>query len=58
MLELHPEVFGKDGKKHVIPPYEEFTAIEQALADAQDLTVLRTAKRKNETRTVSPSIKW
>lgn len=46
MLELHPEIVEKDGKKHVILPYEEFTAIEQALADAQDLTVLRTAKKE------------
>lgn len=36
MIELHPEIVEKDGKKQfVILPYEEFVAIEQALADAE-----------------------
>lgn len=47
MIELHPEIVEKDGKKKfVILPYEEFVAIEEALADAEDLAALRTAKKK------------
>ena len=47
MIELHPEIVEKDGKKEfVILPYEEFVAIEQALADAEDLAALRTAKKE------------
>jgi hypothetical protein len=47
MIELHPEILEKDGKKQfVILPYEEFVAIEQALADAEDLAALRAAKKE------------
>ena len=47
MIELHPEIIEKDGKKRfVILPYEEFTAIQQALADADDLVALRVAKKE------------
>ena len=47
MIELHPEILEKDGEKQfVILPYEEFLAVEQALADAEDLTALRTAKEE------------
>ena len=46
MIELHPEILEKDGKKQfVILPYEEFAAIQEALADADDLAVLRAAKK-------------
>ena len=46
MIELHPEIIVKDGKKQfVVLPYEEFTAIQEALADAEDLSALRIAKR-------------
>jgi hypothetical protein len=46
MIELHPEILEKDGKKQfVILTYEEFAAIEQALADAEDLAALRVAKK-------------
>lgn len=46
MIELHPEKLEKDGKKQfVILTYEEFAAIQQALADADDLAALRTAKK-------------
>lgn len=45
MIELHPEILEKDGKKQfVILTYEEFAAIEEALADAEDLAELRDAK--------------
>ncbi len=47
MIELHPEILEKDGKKQfVILTYEEFEAIEQALADAEDLAALRAAKKE------------
>ncbi len=52
MIELHPEILEKDGKKQfVILPYEEFAAIQvaaiqEALADAEDLAALRTAKQE------------
>jgi hypothetical protein len=46
MIELHPEIVEKDGKKQfVILKYEEFVAIQQALADADDLAALRAAKK-------------
>lgn len=55
MIELHPEIIVKDGKKQfVVLPYEEFTAIQEALADADDLAALRAAKREeHEAPTVS-----
>jgi hypothetical protein len=49
MIELHPEILEKDGKKQfVILPYEEFEAIQQALADANDLVALRIAKTEEQ----------
>ena len=46
MLKLHPEILVKDGQKQfVILPYEEFLAIQERLADADDLLELRKAKR-------------
>jgi hypothetical protein len=46
MIELHPEIIEKDGKKQfVILKYEEFLAIQEALADADDLAALRAAKK-------------
>ena len=47
MIELHPEILEKEGKKHVILPYEEFAAIQEALADADDLATLRIAKKED-----------
>jgi hypothetical protein len=45
MIELHPEIVETDGKKQfVILPYEEFAAIQEALADTDDLAALRVAK--------------
>ena len=47
MIELHPEILEKDGKKQfVILPYEEFAAIQEALSDAEDLAALRAAKKE------------
>ena len=46
MLKLHPEILVKDGQKQfAILPYEEFLAIQERLADADDLLELRKAKR-------------
>jgi PHD/YefM family antitoxin component YafN of YafNO toxin-antitoxin module len=46
MLKLHPEILIKNGKKEfVVLPYEEFLAMQERLADAEDLLELRKAKR-------------
>ena len=46
MLKLHPEILVKNCKKEfVILLYEEFLALQEQLADAQDLMDLRKAKR-------------
>jgi hypothetical protein len=43
--ELHPETLSKDGRKEfAILPYEEFVALQEWLADVEDLLDLRTAK--------------
>ncbi len=45
-LKLHPEILVRDGKKQfAILPYEEFLAVQERLADADDLLELRKAKR-------------
>ena len=49
MIKLHPEIIEKDGKKQfVVLTYEEFLAIEEALADADDLAELRAAKKEEQ----------
>ena len=46
MLKLHPEILRKNGKSEfVVLPYEEFLALQERLADAEDLLDLRQAKR-------------
>ena len=46
MLKLHAEILVKDGKKEfAVLPYEEFLALQERLADAEDLLELRKAKR-------------
>ena len=46
MLTLHPEILVKNGKKQfAVLPYEEFLAVQERLADAEDLLELRRAKR-------------
>lgn len=46
MLKLHPEILVKNGKKQfAVLPYEEFLAVKERLADAEDLLELRKAKR-------------
>ena len=45
MLELHPKILEKNGKKEfAILTYEEFERLTEALADYEDLKDLRTAK--------------
>ncbi len=45
-LKLHPEILVKDGQKQfAVLPYEEFLAIQERLADADDLLELRKAKQ-------------
>ena len=46
MITLHPEILMKNGKREfAVLPYEEFLAIQERLADAEDLLELRKAKR-------------
>ena len=46
MLKLHPEILVKDGKKQfAVLPYDEYVALQERLADAEDLLELRKAKR-------------
>ena len=43
--ELHPEILSKNGRKEfAILPYEEFIALQEWLADVDDLLDLRAAK--------------
>ena len=45
MIELHPEILKKNGKiEFVVLPYEEYQALQELLADYQDLLDLRAAK--------------
>jgi len=55
MLKLHPEILKKNGKKQfVVLPYEEFLALQERLADAEDLMELRKAKRAEGTKRSLP----
>jgi PHD/YefM family antitoxin component YafN of YafNO toxin-antitoxin module len=46
MIELHPEILKKNGKSEfVVLPYEEYEALQELLADYQDLMDLRDAKK-------------
>jgi len=46
MMTLHPEILVRNGKKKfAVLPYEEFLAVQERLADAEDLLELRKAKR-------------
>jgi len=51
MLTLHPEILVKNGKKQfAVLPYEEFVALQERLAEAEDLLELRQAKRQEGKR--------
>jgi hypothetical protein len=53
--ELHPEILTKNGRKEfAILPYEEFVALQEWLADIEDLLDLRHAKEaEHDAPTVS-----
>jgi PHD/YefM family antitoxin component YafN of YafNO toxin-antitoxin module len=58
MLKLHPEILVKNGKKEfVILTYEEFVAMQERLADAEDLMELRKAKRAEGNKKTMPLAK-
>ena len=43
--ELHPEILTKNGRKEfAVLPYEEYIALQEWLADVEDLLDLRAAK--------------
>jgi hypothetical protein len=43
--ELHPEILTKNGRREfAVIPYEEFVALQEWLADVEDLLDLRAAK--------------
>ena len=43
--DLHPEILTKNGRKEfAVLPYEEFVALQEWLADIEDLLDLRAAK--------------
>lgn len=49
MIELHPQILEKDGKKEfVVLPYEEFLRVAEELANYHDLQLLRTAKQEEQ----------
>jgi PHD/YefM family antitoxin component YafN of YafNO toxin-antitoxin module len=55
MLKLHPKILMKNGKKEfVILTYEEFVALQERLSDAEDLMVLRKAKRAEQKKKSIP----
>ena len=46
LMKLHPEILSKNGRKQfVVLPNEDFVAVQERLADADDLLALRKAKR-------------
>ncbi|MEK6324487.1 MAG: type II toxin-antitoxin system prevent-host-death family antitoxin [Acidobacteriota bacterium] len=48
MISLHPEIITKNGKKEfAVLPYEEFIALQELLADLEDLRDLRVAKQES-----------
>ncbi len=49
MIELHPKVLEKNGKNEIVVlPYEEFIALQEILADAEDALDLRAAKQEEQ----------
>ena len=56
MIELHPEILSKNGKREfVVLPYEEFVALQEELEDLEDLRQLDEAVASERS---SPSIPW
>ncbi|MBI3875999.1 MAG: type II toxin-antitoxin system prevent-host-death family antitoxin [Verrucomicrobia bacterium] len=54
MIDLHPEILSKNGKREfVVLPYEEFEALHEELEQLEDLRSLRAAKAED---TSAPSM--
>ena len=55
MVEMHPQIIERDGKKEfAVLPYEEFLQIQEEIEDYEDLKQLRRAKAEDgEAPTVS-----
>ena len=55
MFTLHAEILVKNGKKEfAVLPYEEFLALQERLADAEDLLELRKARRTERSKRSIP----
>ncbi|NJK75435.1 MAG: type II toxin-antitoxin system Phd/YefM family antitoxin [Oscillatoriales cyanobacterium RU_3_3] len=55
MIALHPEFITKNGKKEfAVIPYEEFEALQELIADMEDLMDLREAKEEDADRPSVP----
>jgi len=49
MIELHPQVIEKDGKKEfAVLPYDEFVRVQVELEDYEDLRQLRESKGQDK----------
>ena len=55
MIPLHPEFITKNGKKEfAVIPYEEFEALQELIADIEDLMDLRAAKEEDRNKPSVP----
>jgi hypothetical protein len=55
MIPLHPQFITKNGKKKfAVIPYKEFEALQELMADMEDLIDLRTAKEEDVTQLSLP----
>ena len=55
MIPLHPQFITKNGKKEfTVIPYEEFAALQEFIADMEDLMDLRAAKKEDGDRPSVP----
>lgn len=55
MIPLHPQFVTKNGKKEfAVIPYEEFAALQEFIADMEDLMNLRAAKKEDGDRPSVP----
>ncbi|MBA2593195.1 MAG: type II toxin-antitoxin system Phd/YefM family antitoxin [Pseudomonadota bacterium] len=49
MIELHPQIIEKDGKKEfTVLPYDEFVRVQEELEDYEDLRQLREAQEHDK----------
>lgn len=49
MIELHPQIIEKDGKKEfAVLPYDEFVRVQEELENYEDLRQLREAKEQDK----------